>query len=42
VEDVFINGRQIVSSRRLLTLNADEIFRKAEEFQRQIVTSLKH
>lgn len=42
VEDVFINGRQIVSSRRVLTLNAMEIRRKAEEFQRQIAASLKH
>ena len=42
VEDVFVNGKQIVSSRRVLTLNGDEIVRKAEQFQREIITSLKH
>ncbi len=41
VEDVFINGKQIVSGRRVLTMNAAEILRKAEEFQRQIAASLK-
>ena len=42
VEDVFINGRQIVSSRRVLTLDQDEIFRKAEEYKQHILTSVKH
>ena len=41
VEDVFINGRQIVSNRKALTLNSDEILRKAEEYRRQILLSLK-
>ncbi len=41
VEDVFINGRQIVSARHALTLNSQEIFRKAEQYRQQIVTSLK-
>jgi len=40
VEDVFINGRQIVSSRRVLTLNAPEIFRKADEYRQQIQRSI--
>ncbi len=42
VEDVFINGRQIVSARHVLTLNQEEIYRKAEEYRQRIVTSLKH
>jgi 5-methylthioadenosine/S-adenosylhomocysteine deaminase len=42
VEDVFINGRQVVSARRPLTLNMQEIKRKAEEYRRQILGSLKH
>jgi 5-methylthioadenosine/S-adenosylhomocysteine deaminase len=42
VEDVFINGKPIVSSRRMLTLNAPEIYRKAEEYRRQIELSIGH
>lgn len=42
VEEVFINGRQIVSAHQVLTLNRQEIFRKAEEYKRQISASLKH
>ena len=42
VEDVFINGRQIVSARRVLTLNAPEIYRKAEEYRKQILSSFGH
>ena len=42
VEDVFINGRQIVSSGQVLTLNAPEIYRKAEEYRRQIGESIRH
>jgi 5-methylthioadenosine/S-adenosylhomocysteine deaminase len=42
VEDVFINGRQIVSSHKMLTLNASEIFRKADDYRRQILSSLEH
>ena len=41
VEDVFIDGRQIVSGRKVLTLDSDVIFRKAEEYRRQILLSLK-
>jgi 5-methylthioadenosine/S-adenosylhomocysteine deaminase len=41
VEDVFINGKQIVSARRVLTLNQQEIYRKAAEYRRQILASLK-
>ncbi len=41
VQDVFINGRQIVSARHVLTLNEADIFRKAEEYRRQILSSLQ-
>ncbi len=42
VEDVFINGRQIVSARHVLTLNQAEIYRKATEYQHQISAGLQH
>ncbi len=42
VEDVFINGRQIVTARHVLTLNQDEIYRKAMEYGQQISSSLQH
>jgi len=41
VDDVFINGRQIVDARRCLTLDPEEISRKAELYKRQILSSLK-
>lgn len=40
VQDVYINGRQVVDGRRVLTLNQQEILRKAELYQRQILSSL--
>ena len=40
VEDVFVNGRQIVNERRVLTLHADEIYRKADEYKRRIGASV--
>ncbi len=40
VEDVFINGRQIVSGRHALTLNTPEIFRQADRYKAQILSSL--
>jgi 5-methylthioadenosine/S-adenosylhomocysteine deaminase len=42
VQDVFINGRQIVDARRPLTLNPEEIYRKAEEYRAQILSSIQH
>lgn len=42
VQDVFINGRQIVDGRRPLTLNPDEVYRKANEYHKQILSSIKH
>jgi 5-methylthioadenosine/S-adenosylhomocysteine deaminase len=41
VEDVFINGRQIVSARHVLTLNQEEISRKAELYGQRIASGLK-
>jgi 5-methylthioadenosine/S-adenosylhomocysteine deaminase len=40
VEDVFINGKQIVSARHALTLDAKEIYAKAEQYKQQILSSL--
>lgn len=40
VGDVFINGRQIVHERQVLTLHADEICRKADEYKQRIVKSV--
>jgi len=42
VQDVFINGRQIVSARHVLTLNEQEIYRKAEQYRQEILASLRH
>lgn len=41
VEDVFINGKQVVSGRRVLTLDANAIYAKAAQYQKQILTSLQ-
>lgn len=41
VEDVFVNGREVVSARKVLTLNAPEIYAKAEMYRNQILASLK-
>jgi 5-methylthioadenosine/S-adenosylhomocysteine deaminase len=41
VRDVFINGRQIVSARHVLTMDQDAIYRKAEEYGRRIASGLK-
>jgi 5-methylthioadenosine/S-adenosylhomocysteine deaminase len=41
VDDVFINGRMIVDSRHVLTLNREEIYRKAEDYRRRISASLE-
>jgi 5-methylthioadenosine/S-adenosylhomocysteine deaminase len=42
VEDVFINGKQIVSGHHVLTLDTKEIYAKAEQFKQQIIVSLQH
>ncbi len=41
VEDVFINGRQIVSARKVLTLNSEDIYAKTDFYKGQILASLK-
>lgn len=41
VEDVFINGRQIVSERRPLSLDAQQIRARAEQYRQQISQSLE-
>lgn len=42
VEDAFINGRQIVSQRKVLTVDTQTVYRKALEFRRRIDASLKN
>ncbi len=42
VEEVFINGKAIVSSRKALTLDAPEIYRKAEDYRQRILASIGH
>jgi 5-methylthioadenosine/S-adenosylhomocysteine deaminase len=42
VEDVFINGKQLVSARKLMTVNIDDVYRKAEEYRHRISASLKN
>ncbi len=37
VEDVFINGRQIVASRKVLTVDTQAVYRKALEDRRRII-----
>jgi 5-methylthioadenosine/S-adenosylhomocysteine deaminase len=41
VEDVFVNGREIVHNRRMLTLNAQEVKAHAQQWQQKILNSLK-
>lgn len=41
VNDVLINGRTIVSDRRVLTMDAQQIMAKAAVYQKQIVSSLR-
>jgi 5-methylthioadenosine/S-adenosylhomocysteine deaminase len=40
VRDVMVNGRLIIRDRRWLTLNAEEILKKAEEYRAKISASL--
>jgi 5-methylthioadenosine/S-adenosylhomocysteine deaminase len=42
VEDVFINGKQIVANRKVLTVNAPEVYKKANDYRRRIANSLKN
>jgi hypothetical protein len=38
---VFINGKTVMLERVVSTLNAPEIYKKAEEFGRQVAASVK-
>jgi 5-methylthioadenosine/S-adenosylhomocysteine deaminase len=42
VDDVFINGRMIVNTRRVLTLDQEAIYQKADAYRRRISASLKN
>jgi 5-methylthioadenosine/S-adenosylhomocysteine deaminase len=42
VQDVFINGREVVRARHSLTLNQEEISRKAQEYGKRIAISVRH
>lgn len=41
VEDVFINGKQVMDGHIVNTLNTQEIYKKAEEYGKQIAASIK-
>ena len=41
VQDVFVNGRSVVRDRHVLTLNQEQIYRKANEYRLQVLASLK-
>lgn len=41
VDDVFVNGSQVVSGRKMLTLDAEEIYRRAEAYHLKVIDSLK-
>jgi 5-methylthioadenosine/S-adenosylhomocysteine deaminase len=40
VEDVFINGKEIVAGRKVQTVDVQEVYRKAREYRRRIALSL--
>ncbi len=42
VEDVFINGKQIVAGRKVITVNVEDVYRKAEEYRHRISASLRN
>jgi 5-methylthioadenosine/S-adenosylhomocysteine deaminase len=42
VEDVFINGKQVVAGRKVLTVDVADVYRKAEEYRHRISASLKN
>jgi hypothetical protein len=42
VEDVFINGKQVMAGRKVLTVNVGDVYRKAEEYRHRISESLKN
>jgi 5-methylthioadenosine/S-adenosylhomocysteine deaminase len=42
VEDVFVNGKQVMAGRRVLTVDMEDVYRKAEEYRHGISESLKN
>jgi 5-methylthioadenosine/S-adenosylhomocysteine deaminase len=42
VEDVFINGKLVVAGHKVMTVNVEDVYRKAEEYRHRISTSLKN
>jgi len=42
VEDVFVNGRELIRNREPLTIDQGTVFQKAMQYQQQIQASLKH
>jgi hypothetical protein len=40
VQDVFVNGRELVHDRKALTLRADEIKAKANVYRQQVASKL--
>jgi 5-methylthioadenosine/S-adenosylhomocysteine deaminase len=42
VEDVFINGKQIVSGRQVMTVDVEDVYGKAREYRHRISASLKN
>jgi 5-methylthioadenosine/S-adenosylhomocysteine deaminase len=41
IEDVFVNGRQLVAGRRVLTIDRAEVFRQAGIYRERILATLK-
>jgi 5-methylthioadenosine/S-adenosylhomocysteine deaminase len=42
VEDVFINGKQVVSGRKVMTVNVQDVYRRAQDYRHRISASLKN
>ena len=42
INDVMVNGKEIVHDRRMLTLNTAQVLAKAAEYQVKVANSLKH
>ncbi len=42
VEDVFINGKQIVAARKVLTVDTQDVYRQALAYRQRIAASLVH
>jgi hypothetical protein len=40
VEDVFINGKQVVADRKVLTVDTQAVYGKAREYRKRIAAQL--